>query len=330
MNNVNENKTVYAGRLIDQTGVGLRMLLGEQLPGPDCLYACLTGRPFQYRVAENPDGWFTPYLPFVNAIQHAIDALGIREHTYLKKIDNLTIIKDEYSNILEKFLMYGPVLIGPFKGKVFENEFIHAFRDEPTHCLLCVSSVNSEYLLLHPDGQLLVMSIEQILNLHKHSDTASSLVLAVNTLNIKSAPQIAPSLALLSGAEIVSDTTDTFGPAAFLKVLIEKNVNKEINIISEIKFKLGISEISISIHMINELVMLFEQSRNSNDPVKYKIRSLVSALTDLQEKSVALLSLPTDKLCNHDNWLSEFSKSWERYERTLINLLPHNRENMII
>jgi len=330
MNSFNGNRAGYAGRLIDQAGMGLRMLLGEQIPGPDCLYSCLTGRPFQYRTSGKPDEWFTPYISFIDAIKHAIGTLGIKGHAYLKNIDNHTITKGEYSNIIKELLVHGPILIGPFKGKVFENEFIHVFRDEPTHCLLCVSSGRSEYLLLHPDGQLLVMSIEQILNLHKHSETTNSLMLAISTVNIKNASQIVPSLALLSGAEIVSDTTDTFGFAAFLKVLIDKNVNKRINTISEIKFKLGISELSINIHMINELVMLLEQSRNNNDTVKHRIRSLALALADLQEKSATLLSLPTAELCNHDNWLPELSKGWERYERTLINLLPYDRENIKI
>lgn len=330
MNCFNGNKACYAGRLIDPAGIGLKMLLGEKIPGPDSLYSCLTGRPFQYRALEKPDEWFTPYLSFVDAIKHAIGTLGIKGHTYLKNIDNHTINKDEYSYIIKELLVHGPILIGPYKGKIFENEFMHAFTDEPTHCLLCVSSVSSEYLLLHPDGQLLVMSIEQMLNLHKSSEMQYSLMLTISTFNTKNTLQLAPSLVLFSGAEIVSDTTDTFGFAAFIKVLIDKYLNMKINSIREIKFKLGISELSINIHMINELVMLFEQSRNNNSPEKYRARRLSLALADLQEKSATLLSLPTDELCNHDNWLSEFSTSWEHYERALINLLPYARENMKI
>lgn len=323
MNNLIEfDKQInYSGRLIDQVGVGLSMLLSNIYPSNMVVYHCLSGRPFEYSTKLEPNAIITPYLNFSQAVTHAIDVLNLNQHTKKYIINSQDVNIVSFTKELNNQLHFSPVLIGPFLGKCFENEFIHSYIKEARHCLLCIWSSGDNFHFLHPDGQILLYTGEELFNMLKSSNIENSMMVSLKTVQNGRFNLDISLQALFSGANLVRDYIEKFGSAFFIKQLINNRNDIKKTITNDITLRFYVSELSINMCMINELVLLVLKRTDISKSIRYELLKLTKLLTNIQSICSNLLSQTKDILMLEDKFYIDFMISWEKYEHCLIKLL---------
>lgn len=313
--------TSYAGRQVDYTGAGLRLLIAQYAYGPLCLYHCLTGRPFQYRATSNPDEWLTPYQSFEDGIKHALGVLGITNSTRTHIFDNSKLTPKIYSQKIEDLLSEGPVLIGPFSANLFENEFAHTYRAEPNHCLVCVTSYKDEFLLLHPDGLPYTKSIEQLVEFHRITPVKTTLLLSLRKAIITLSIPHLMELALIAGAKLVQCVMEAHGPAAFLNCIMGV-VSPKMKVKYELSLRFGLSEMSINLQMVLELVRHLVQCQSATMITSSAVCDLCQSLIDVLKSCATLYATPIEEWCEDGGGLNRLLERWERYEDALCAVIP--------
>ncbi len=317
-------RTSYAGRQVDYTGVGLQMLIDRYACGPLCLYHCLTGRPFYYRVTIHPNEWLTPYYSFVEGIKHALSVLELNNNAYMYILDNSKLTSKMYSQKMKDLLVEGPVLIGPFSANLFENEFAHAYRSEPNHCLVCVAFCENKFLLLHPDGLPYTKSIEQLLEFHRVTPTNTALLISLRRASVVRPIQHLMELTLIAGAKLVQSLREIHGPAAFLKCIVGA-VTPKLKVKSEISLRLGLSQMSINLQMVLELVRHLMQYQSATLITDSVVCDLRQPLIDVL-KSCATLYATQTEVWYEEEGLYRLSNYWERYENALCAIISVSDE----
>ena len=320
-------RTCYAGRQVDYAGAGLHLLTANRNAyGPLCLYHCMTGRPFQYLVTNLPDEWLNPYYSFVDGIKHALCVLELTNCSQMDVLDKSVLTNKLYSQKMNGMISQGPVLIGPFNAKHFENEFSHTYRLEPNHCLVCVASYKNEYLLLHPDGLPYIMSIEQLLDLHRVSLANAALLLSISNASQFLPIQQLMERTLIAGAKIVQRVCAEHGPAAFLKCILDI-AKPSLKVKSELTIRLGLSQMSINLLMILELVrhlLKYDNLTLLDDSVVYDLRQpLFNVLRDC----AATFASPIEAWFEDGECLYRLSVRWELYENALCSIISTSEKN---
>ncbi len=330
MNNMDEFNCLhanYAGRQVDYTGAGLRLLINRYARGPLCLYNCLTGRPFQYQVTSHPDDVFTPYYSFVEGIDHALCVLGLSNskhvHTHLLAKSQLT--PKIYLQKMEDLLSVGPVLIGPFIANLFETAFAHTYRIEPNHCLVCVASCNNELLLLHPDGLPYTKSIEQLLNFHRVTPAKTTLLMSLHdTIAVRPIQELME-LSLFSGAKVVQSVREAHGPSAFLACVMDV-VSPKLKVKTELSLRLGLSDMSINLQMILDLVRHLMQYQKTTLIIDSAVRKLCQPLIEVLKACATLYTAPIKTWREDGEGLSRLSEQWALYENAMCAIISTSQK----
>ena len=280
----------------------------------------MTGRPFQYRMTSHPDEWLTPYYSFVEGIKHALCVLGLTNSTRMHMLDNSKLTTKIYSQKMEDLLSEGLVLIGPFNANLFENEFAHTYRIEPNHCLVCVASCKNEFLLLHPDGLPYTKSIEQLVEFHRVTPANTALLLSLRKASVLRSIQQLMELALIAGAKVVQGVREVHGPAAFLKCIMG-TVSPQLKVKSELSLRLGLSQMSINLQMVLELVRHLMQYQNATLITGSAVCDLCQPLIDVLKACATLYAAPIEAWCEDEGGLNHLSECWERYENALCAII---------
>ena len=315
------NKYYYAGRQIDLIGLGLSTLLCDIIKLKPFVFYSLIGRLYSYKTLLYNQIMIAPTYEYYTAILNAITLLGIKDKMNIYTFETDTLDYDSFFTELDLQLATNRVLVGPFHGKLFENEFIHSYITEPMHCLICLSKNKTHYLCLHPDGMIKKFTGEELFSLLKISTSYLGLLISCTDCSQIIVPDEIILKSLLSGAHQIKSDRDEFGRGHFIQQIIDMWDGIKKSTSNDLILKYTISNIYISLSLLN-------QSITSLLLDKEKYESYYDCLLSINQKI-----LENQNACSHMTHHSKvflwdnkilfhyLLETWIDFEDEMLNLL---------